>query len=909
MKKSPLVPVLSGVLAASVAGSAAAFVFVDPLNNALENTFTSPEKQIVKVNTSYFGSVIDDVFTAVDSVSEASSDVKEGFKTTLTVIPGEEMLAESESTSIKSVGFSASAMVDNKISAQDISVLINDENVITAKTYIDANIPAAYFSIPELSDDLIMVSVDDLDEVIDDMTAINELTTTLTESTESLTTSLEELGITKEVFDRINERYINLVFESIDDVSRATNVEGDVNGAEFKYTTLTVELTYQDLYDISIDVLEEVKDDDDIKDIIMKAYDEVATIATTEGSEMEMTAEEMYAEFVSGIDEMLEGMEEPEDNDEFDMDDEFAKVVEWLDKDNNLVGFELSSLVKDEEFSMGMLMVDNDKEYAIEEWVFDGYTVAMQIDGYLEKEDKAVTGYINMSVDGEEMKFNFDKFLVDEEADVISGSFDATMVTGYDEYQEKMGIKFTADTTNSVKTTSMTMLENDKEMLTFKLVNETIPFTSIVIPEYKYTIDQMEEYLENCDTEAYLDDMKNKLGEDVYNEIMGDMDIDLPVSIPDIEGMTEDEAFDALVDAGINDYDISVYYEDTDDSSLDGIVSTYSSYVDDWDDTCVELYVYSYEAPVLDLESIEQIPYLKMDEQEAYDYITDLGVDGENIYVAYMPTISEAEVDTVIYTEVDYDYDDNPIVCIFIGVLNEELGFVENAVNMPYDSAVSMLTSRGIDAENIFAEYEKVYDEADDSKVLDTLVYMDEQGNVYVGLYVGEYTSTISVEDGRVNVDDIVFEVNGHTTKFPFKTTYLNSYVWEDEDVSTIGPESYIWGYSADGEISFTAANEFEHGEDIYPDESYIDYIDIGEGASDSISINGIKIGSTIADLNAVFGTDYDEYEYYIEFNTHDADLSFEFSFDEGICTGIFAECYNYSITDDGDVTFYTFAG
>ena len=165
-----------------------------------------------------------------------------------------------------------------------------------------------------------------------------------------------------------------------------------------------------------------------------------------------MTAEDMYADFIADIDEMLEGMDEPEDSEEFDMDDEFAKVVEWLDKDNNLVGFELSSLVKDEEFSMGMLMVDNDKEYAIEEWVFDGYTVAMQIDGYLEKEDKAVTGYINMSVDGEEMNFNFDKFLVDEEADVISGSFDATMITGYDEYQEKMGIKFTADTTNSVKT-------------------------------------------------------------------------------------------------------------------------------------------------------------------------------------------------------------------------------------------------------------------------------------------------------------------------------------------------------------------------------------------------------------------------------------------------------------------------
>ncbi len=905
MKKSPLVPVLSGVLAASVAGSAAAFVFVDPLNNALENTFTSPEKQIVKVNTSYFGSVIDDVFTAVDSVSEASSDVKEGFKTTLTVIPGEEMLAESESTSIKSVGFSASAMVDNKISAQDISVLINDENVITAKTYIDANIPAAYFSIPELSDDLIMVSVDDLDEVIDDMTAINELTTTLTESTESLTTSLEELGITKEVFDRINERYINLVFESIDDVSRATNVEGDVNGAEFKYTTLTVELTYQDLYDISVDVLEEVKEDEDIKDIFMKAYDEVATLATTEGAEMEMTADQMYADFIADIDQMLAEMDEPEDSEEFDMDDEFAKVVEWLDKDNNLVGFELSSLVKDEEFSMGMLMVDNDKEYAIEEWVFDGYSVAMQVDGYLEKEGKAITGFINVSVDGEEMNFNFDKFLVDEEADVISGSFDATMITGYDEYQEKMGIKFTADTTNSVKTTSMTMLENDKEMLTFKLVNETIPFTSIVIPEYKYTIDQMEEYLENCDTEAYLDDMKNKLGEDVYNEIMGDMDIDLPVSIPNVEGMTEDEAFDALVDAGINDYDISVYYEDTDDSSLDGIVSTYSSYVDDWDDTCVELYVYSYEAPVLDLESIEQIPYLKMDEQEAYDYITDLGVDGENIYVAYMPTISEAEVDTVIYTEVDYDYDDTPIVYIFIGVLNEELGFVENAVNMPYDSAVSMLTSRGIDAENIFAEYEKVYDEADDGKVFDTFVYMDEQGNVYVGLYVGQYSTDIETYEGQINAYDIVFTVNGNASPFPFKTSYLGSYVWEDEEVSMIAPGSYIWGNSADGNISFTAANELENGQDIYPEDSYIDYINVNDGASDAITINGIGLGSTIEELNAAFGTGYDENEYYISFDAYNADFGIEFEFDNGICTGVFAECYDYSISDNGEVTFY----
>lgn len=905
MKKSPLVPVLSGVLAASVAGSAAAFVFVDPLNNALENTFTSPEKQIVKVNTSYFGSVVDDVFTAVDSVSEATADVKEGFKTTLTIIPGEEMLAEMEleGTGITSVGLSASAMIDNKISAQDISILINEENIITADTYIDANIPAAYFSIPELSDDLIMVSVDDLDEAMDDMMSINELTTALTESTESATATLEDLGVTNEVMNKLTEKYINIVFDSIDDVSRSTNVKGDVNGAEFNYTTLTVELTYQDFYDITVNVLEEVKEDEDIKNIFINAYNEVAQ--TNPEEVMEMTADEMYADFVTDIDEMLADMETSvEEDEETDMDDEFAKVVEWLDKDNNLVGFELSSLVEDEEFSMGMLFVDNEKEYAIEEWVFDGYTVAMSIDGYLEKDGKAVTGNIEAVSDGVTMDFDFDKFLVDEEADIMSGSFALNMVSGEGEYQESIGIKFTAETTNSVKTSSITAIENEEELFTIKVANETIPFTSIVIPEYKYTIDQMEEYLESCDTEAYLDSVKNKLGEDAYNALMGDVDLGQGIDVPDVSGLTEDDAFDMLVDAGINDYDISVYYEETDDESLNGVVSSYYSYVDDWDDTCVELYVYSYEAAEINPDDVAEIPYLLLDEQEAIDYLVGLGFEEENIGVAYMPTISESEVGTVIYAEAECDYDDTYYAYIFIGKYNDQLEFTENVVGLPESAAISMLTSNGINADNIYTEPIEVYDEADNGKVVDKLVYMDAEDNVYVGLYVGEYTTvSVDYENGEISVYDIEFTVNGNTSGFPFKTSYLESIIWEDGDVTEILNGSYIWGDSEDGNVSFTAANEFAHGNSIRVEDSYVDYFSAYEGTTEAIAINGITFGSTIEEFNEVFGTNYGENDS-ITFEAVDADVSVEFEFYDGTCWYLFADCYDYSIDDNGVVTY-----
>ena len=46
--------------------------------------------------------------------------------------------------------------------------------------------------------------------------------------------------------------------------------EGDIDGVDYKYTTLTSDVTYEDFYNIAKAYLDELKDDSVIKNLLMK---------------------------------------------------------------------------------------------------------------------------------------------------------------------------------------------------------------------------------------------------------------------------------------------------------------------------------------------------------------------------------------------------------------------------------------------------------------------------------------------------------------------------------------------------------------------------------------------------------------------------------------------------------------
>ena len=56
----------------------------------------------------------------------------------------------------------------------------------------------------------------------------------------------------------------------MNEVTREKNVTGDIDGVDYKYTTLTSDVTYEDYYNIAKACLEELKDDSIIKNLLMK---------------------------------------------------------------------------------------------------------------------------------------------------------------------------------------------------------------------------------------------------------------------------------------------------------------------------------------------------------------------------------------------------------------------------------------------------------------------------------------------------------------------------------------------------------------------------------------------------------------------------------------------------------------
>lgn len=776
MKKSPLVPVLSVVLAVAVAGSAVAYAFVQPFKTAVNNVFTSPEDQIVEVNTAYFSNVVSDAFTAVGAVSDAASgEVKEGYKVSASFISGsamqDEMDVDFDSYGISSVGIAVSSMVDNLLSEQSMELLLNEESLVTLNMVIDADKQEAYLAVPELSDSYVYGNVDDLNELLEENgVSLNEMMASIEDT--NAEKALADIGITEEVLNTVLSRYIETAFNSLDDISRVTGVKGDVNGVDFKYTSLTAEITMGDVCEIAIAVLDELKTDKDIKGTLEKIYSEVQTSYPEDEIDMG-SFDEFYEDFIEEIDYALEEVKLAEDElTSKEKNEILFTIVEWLNDKNEVVGFEVESAVEEAEFSVGLLTVDNDKNFAIEEWVYaDGMNV-MSVNGMVEKaSDGAMTGEYSVQFTEEDYyeedynTFGFviklDDFLVNEEKNIYKGSFDMR----YESEDESMGMSFEATQSDTVTTMNYAVTMNDETAYEMVVKTEEIPFTAINVPSYDYTVDEFEAYLENCDTDTFLESLETKLGEDLYSSLLEDTGVigrDISF-VADVVGMTEDEAYEYLLDNDVNSYDISVDEQIVYDASDDGIVLDYYAYIDSYGDICVDITVGLYE-------------------------------------------------NEVVVTE-------------------------------PVDDEITM-----------------------------------------------------SFEDINVNI-------NGVSTKIPFKASLLNGIEYEDD---VIPSGDYVYAGTSDFSIYLTSANEFDTVKDVAPIDGYIDYISIYSSSENSIYFNNITIGSSINDFNSYFGTSYPlDYSDDIYVEVEDGyDISFEYSFADGICSSMFADCYGYTVYDDGSIEY-----
>ncbi|MGN0167984.1 MAG: zinc-ribbon domain-containing protein [Acetatifactor sp.] len=290
---------------AIIIGSAAALMLVlivanwATLTNTMKRTFSSPEKyyQWVEKNTvkdaaasaaSIYSSYLLETLKVYDTGSSAELTLELGEA-------GQDMLSLAglagmdlswfESATISYEGYSKDNVVQNSI-----GLGLGRDKLLTLDSIIDIEGENAYLAIPELSKSYIGVEMDDLSDYsyyLDD-------SSDGVEYMDVLKTICERLPEEKQV-QKLLAKYFDIALGCVEDVEMKKGKTLRAEGITQTCTELEVTIDADTVEDVLKAVLEEMEDDGDIKEIIIRLCDELAK-QDMDGLE-DIDSEEVYEAF------------------------------------------------------------------------------------------------------------------------------------------------------------------------------------------------------------------------------------------------------------------------------------------------------------------------------------------------------------------------------------------------------------------------------------------------------------------------------------------------------------------------------------------------------------------------------------------------------------------------------------
>lgn len=314
----PVVAVV-GVLAVTVGAA-----FAHPVGrNFLTKLVMSPESYFEHSLTKNAKAFTDDLYESINSFKNlsfqeggAKGDMKvefgEGFKDAIEGVAGDEA---QYITWIDSFGADFDVAASRKGASGDIAYKVNDKKITTIEMDMDLENYIAYYRFPDINDEAIRF---DFGEIFEEA-GMGELLTIL----ESLSGEVDKFyGLIPEqkIMEDIFVRYAKVIAGEIKDVEEETE-KIEIEGVSQKCTVLTAEIDGDVLLAMAKGVLEEVKNDKDIEDVVkdfMKAYN---------------IDEANYDKFIESIDGVLDEFpDEIEENITFD-------VKLYVDNRGQIVGF------------------------------------------------------------------------------------------------------------------------------------------------------------------------------------------------------------------------------------------------------------------------------------------------------------------------------------------------------------------------------------------------------------------------------------------------------------------------------------------------------------------------------------------------------------------------------------------
>ena len=385
-KKGGLIVAAIGAVAVIAGGVAAAFNW-DVVTNTIKSTLSSPQDYYASVEKDNFSNMAASAANAYQTMlREPMSSVSDMYES---VTSGEIYEGGYKGEIVIELGDSAMENLMDTLSYQeelpfDISewnrialeyetysgdslinaaagLTIGDTGLISVDTILDYKDSALYLAIPELSESYLGISFEDvMADYEDALQSMEEMT----EYLDAIQEIVKVLPDAKQA-QALLTKYFDVIIGCVDDVDKES-VKLEVGGVNQKCTCLKVTIDGKTLVKAAKALCKELKDDKDLKKYITDFVDVVSEQAEAldmaEELGMELDADEIYEQFQSMCDEILDTIDENEEEIP-----EFELVMSvYVDSKGHVCGREFELEVEEQTMTLLVANTENGSNVGFE---------------------------------------------------------------------------------------------------------------------------------------------------------------------------------------------------------------------------------------------------------------------------------------------------------------------------------------------------------------------------------------------------------------------------------------------------------------------------------------------------------------------------------------------------------------
>ncbi|WP_028234641.1 zinc ribbon domain-containing protein [Pseudobutyrivibrio sp. MD2005] len=564
-----------GVVAVVVAAALAVGYFVFGL-------FASPAQILTKTIDNGKNDIFDEYKTGYKSIQDSYKDLNGDMTLSVEAELGDKaksLLDEAGSSVGADLSWIESGRADVAVDVQeeqigfDIKGSLNGQEIGTVNAILDANSEKAYVSVPEVLGNTAIEAEGDFDS--------EEFMEMLASYTETFT-KYAEMYPDPDKFNKCATKYTDIISKDLSkceiEKSKEEVTAGDVTA---KYTALEIELDKKTSLQIADDLINELEDDEELKELLRPLFEAELSSPEFEGyfDDYDDYWDYMIDELSSAKDDIEDQLDEIEDDE--DLNEDVATLYVYVD------GFDFKGIALEPEDADGRIefyTVEKGDKSGVRFCFDDGTGTEYVFEGQGETKKGKLSGTYTFEQDDEEYFTievkDFDKDAFEKSRD-YNGHFIFSLGEGltgdfYDETSEMFGLAkydLSLETKGATGTMGLDILVDDES-----LAKITMTYSMEDVKDMKIPSDTVD--VENMDEEELLNFVKGIKLDTLVDNLE-------KAGVPEEYYQTLSEVSDAL--ASGDDYEIynalsTLMYGTSYDSY------GYDDYYDDYDD-------YDYDYP------------------------------------------------------------------------------------------------------------------------------------------------------------------------------------------------------------------------------------------------------------------------------------------------------------------------